>query len=177
MRKNVFVLNFLLLFSLFFLQCIKLFCYCVYNYLTDLCYSLQNKKMNYRNKYIPQLSRDVGSNDCDLDLIDIFELQEVDKFVKTSTKYLNETKIINFAMINMEKEQLEKENINFDIIFRELKKLKVTAKTVDISDFDNYNENDKIIAYEGTLTWDKNNYRRKLQTQTRESMLALVMKH
>ena len=120
--------------------------------------------MNYRNNYVPQLSRDIKSNDCDLDLVDIFELQEVDKFVTTSTKYLNETKIVNFSMINMEKEKL-----SFDVIFRELKKWKVAAKTIDISVFKNYSEEDKISAYKGTRLWDNNNYRRKLQTQTKNA--------
>ena len=109
---------------------------------TELKYE---KKMNYRNKYVPQLSRDINSNDCDLDLVDIFELQEVDynfiTIVTASTKYLNETKIVNFSMINMEKEKL-----SFDVIFRELKKWKVAAKTIDISDFKNYSEEDKISA-------------------------------
>ena len=71
---------------------------------------------------------------------------------------------------------MEKEKLSFDVIFRELKKWKVAAKTIDISDFKNYSEEDKISAYKGTLLWDNNNYRHKLKTQTRENMLeALVM--
>ena len=129
--------------------------------------------MNYRNKYVPQLSRRFNRDDSDCDLIDIFEMKEVDKFVTNSPQYLTETKIINFSMINAEKE-MQNKKLSFATIYRELKKIKIEAKTINIGDFDNYNQEDRQIAYEGTLSWDKNNFERKLKTQTRESMMAAV---
>ena len=129
--------------------------------------------MNYRNKYVPQLSRRVNRDDSDCDLIDIFEMQEVDKFVANSPRYLTESKIINFSMINAEKD-MQNEKLSFETIYKELKKIKIEAKTISIGDFENFNQEDKQIAYRGTLSWDKNNFERKLTIKTRERMKAAV---
>ena len=84
--------------------------------------------MNYRNKYVPSLSRCIHQDDYhELDLIDIFEMGAVEKFTDSPLTYLNETKIVNFNIIH-EELKMDKEKLSFEVIYRELKKLKRLLK-------------------------------------------------
>ena len=44
------------------------------------------KNMNYRNKYIPTMSRWIHHDNCELDLMERFEMDEVEKFINTPSK-------------------------------------------------------------------------------------------
>ena len=105
--------------------------------------------------------------------MDIFERDAVEKFTDSPLKYLNETKIVDFSIINKElKMNLEK--LSFEVIYRELKKIKKIAKKIDISDYDNYTDTEKLQGYKGTLLWDKQNYGRKLDDSMRGKMSEVI---
>ena len=130
--------------------------------------------MNYRNKYVPSLSRCIHQDDYyELDLIDIFEMDAVEKFTDSPLTYLKETKIVNFNIIH-EELKMNQEKLSFEVIYRELKKIKKIAKKIDISDYDNYTDTEKLQGYKGTLLWDKQNYGRKLDDSTREKMFEVI---
>ena len=70
---------------------------------------------------------------------------------------------------------MDREKLCFEVLYKELKKLKKIAKNIDVSDYNNYSDNDKLQAYKGTLLWDKRSYGRKLDDSTRGEMSEVLL--
>ena len=65
---------------------------------------------NYAYGYIPPLDKPVEDMRC-YDLEDIFKKEKVDKFLKNPQKNIQETKVINFGIINNEIKGASKEKV------------------------------------------------------------------
>ena len=91
----------------------------------------------FRNSYVPKLNKDMNepvfSNLCD-----VYERQDAEEYIGNPKKYLNQTKITNFAMIYAENP-------------RDEKKEKKTAKEIKIEHFKNYRPCDLEPVFRATL--------------------------
>ena len=115
---------------------------------------------NYAYGYIPPLDKPIEDMHC-YDLEDVFQRQKVDKFLENPQKTIQETKVINFGIINNEIKGASKEKV---------KKLRQTAEIVVVDDFINYNLESKLKAFDGILKTKKKEKDRMLSNETKTSM-------
>ena len=104
--------------------------------------SLWNAK-NYSNSYIPKVSQPID-NYADLCLDEVFEKQKAVDYLRNPKKYLTNTEVLNFGIINANLEGRGKPDIDY---------LQEKADAIKFVDFDRYGKKNKVKAFKGTLKW------------------------
>ena len=124
-------------------------------------FKTNNKKYAYG--YIPPLDKPIEDMHC-YDLEDVFQRQKVDMFLEKPQKTIQETKVINFGIINNEIKGASKEKVK-------------TAEIVVVDDFINYNLESKLKAFDGVLKTKKKEKDRMLANETKTSMKEFLLEH
>ena len=98
--------------------------------------------MNKNFDYVPKVGQAIDDY-RDMDLIEVFAKQKALAFLQNPQKYMNQTKVLNFSIINA---KLATEGKRQNI-----KCLKKQAENIEITVFNNYEEKNKTIAFGGIL--------------------------
>ena len=131
-----------------------------------------------KNEYIPHVNRAIDDHD-ELELVDIFDKQCAVSFLDSPKNYLEKVTLINFDIMQRETKLTELKGtkscckkIDFTEIYIELAKLQLKAEDIKTTDFKNYENEYKLVAYKGTLKWDKKH--KKLHSDTKPIMKNFV---
>ena len=101
---------------------------------------------NFDNGYVPQVGQPIEDYE-DMDLIEVFAKQKALTFLQNPRKYVNHTKVVNFSIINAELST----NTTTAEKKQNAKCFKKQAENIKITDFKNYEDSNKTIAFEGIL--------------------------
>ena len=123
---------------------------------------------NDDNRYVPSI--DIPIDDySNMTLHDIFAKRKALQYLKNPKKYLQQTEIINFSIIRAEIEKAGKE---------ELAALQRKAEKVELSHFDHYENERRVVVFKGTLKWRKKNKDKSvIDDETKKFMKDLIIEH